>query len=252
MAAGTRRQARFGAIRAEVYSSAQPTSSKYDYLLSGKKISVLVIITRDKLDRVDRVYGVYRVADDFVEGPSEQILTTAEQTIHEKDSYPCRRFQLNRIASTCVGMAVTGWKGKEQTTVQRSTGGFFNEIEVGNNRDYVLLDEVTKSFQFQLDASNSDTSEARLARLAKAERLPKRLLVTSYYYVRNVDVVAESLALANGICQKCMTPAPFVRRSDSSPYLEVHHSVPLAQGGQDTLENAIALCPNCHRKAHFE
>lgn len=32
---------------------------------------------------------------------------------------------------------------------------------------------------------------------------------------------------------------------------EVHHKVPLSAGGDDTVENAIALCPNCHRKAHF-
>jgi 5-methylcytosine-specific restriction protein A len=25
----------------------------------------------------------------------------------------------------------------------------------------------------------------------------------------------------------------------------------LSTGGEDTLENAIALCPNCHRRAHF-
>jgi len=27
--------------------------------------------------------------------------------------------------------------------------------------------------------------------------------------------------------------------------------VPLSEGGEDTLENAIALCPNCHRKMHY-
>ncbi len=25
----------------------------------------------------------------------------------------------------------------------------------------------------------------------------------------------------------------------------------LANNGDDTVENAIALCPNCHRKAHY-
>ncbi|WP_442967956.1 HNH endonuclease [Rheinheimera sp.] len=35
------------------------------------------------------------------------------------------------------------------------------------------------------------------------------------------------------------------------PYLEVHHRIPLAEKGEDTLENAIELCPNCHIQAHF-
>ncbi|SFB88291.1 HNH endonuclease [Marinospirillum celere] len=51
--------------------------------------------------------------------------------------------------------------------------------------------------------------------------------------------------------QACGTPAPFNRKSDGTPYLEVHHKTPLALGGEDTVENAIALCPNCHRKAHY-
>jgi 5-methylcytosine-specific restriction protein A len=27
--------------------------------------------------------------------------------------------------------------------------------------------------------------------------------------------------------------------------------VMLAEGGEDTVENALALCPNCHRRLHF-
>ena len=31
-------------------------------------------------------------------------------------------------------------------------------------------------------------------------------------------------------------------------YLESHHIKPRAQGGHDSLDNVVALCPNCHRK----
>lgn len=31
---------------------------------------------------------------------------------------------------------------------------------------------------------------------------------------------------------------------------DVHHRKPLARGGRNTIENAIVLCPNCHRIAH--
>ena len=36
-----------------------------------------------------------------------------------------------------------------------------------------------------------------------------------------------------------------------SIYLESHHIHPLSEGGADTIENVIALCPNHHREAHF-
>lgn len=31
---------------------------------------------------------------------------------------------------------------------------------------------------------------------------------------------------------------------------DVHHVVPVYQGGKDVLNNLITLCPNCHRMAH--
>lgn len=68
---------------------------------------------------------------------------------------------------------------------------------------------------------------------------------------RNPDVIAEVLHQARGICGGCGKPAPFQRKSTGRPYLEVHHVLPLAQGGHDTVANAIALCPNCHREQHY-
>jgi 5-methylcytosine-specific restriction endonuclease McrA len=31
-----------------------------------------------------------------------------------------------------------------------------------------------------------------------------------------------------------------------------HHVVPLSAGGDDSPDNIIVLCPNCHRLAHLE
>jgi 5-methylcytosine-specific restriction protein A len=38
---------------------------------------------------------------------------------------------------------------------------------------------------------------------------------------------------------------------DGYAYLEVHHVLPLASNGSDKTTNAVALCPNCHRRCHF-
>ena len=32
--------------------------------------------------------------------------------------------------------------------------------------------------------------------------------------------------------------------------IQLHHIVPLAEGGTDEIDNAIALCPNCHDEVH--
>lgn len=103
----------------------------------------------------------------------------------------------------------------------------------------------------QVEVARRSTPEQRKARLRSASKKPSRIWVLSAEFRRNPDVVAEVLERASGTCEACKEPAPFKRKSDGTPYLEVHHRIQLAHGGDDTVENAIALCPNCHRKAHF-
>lgn len=68
-------------------------------------------------------------------------------------------------------------------------------------------------------------------------------------YVRDPAVKAWVLQAAGGRCEGCDAAAPFVA-SDGLPYLEVHHVMPLSSHGSDTTTNAVALCPNCHRRCH--
>lgn len=58
------------------------------------------------------------------------------------------------------------------------------------------------------------------------------------------------LRQAAGKCECCQKTAPFVSAS-GDPYLEVHHVLQLADGGSDTISNAVVLCPNCHRELHY-
>ena len=94
-------------------------------------------------------------------------------------------------------------------------------------------------------------SEARRKRLSVTQTKPKINIVQITSFERNPDVVAEVLERASGICECCKKNAPFFKKSDGTPYLEVHHKIPLALGGEDSVENAEALCPNCHRKTHY-
>jgi|BioPla2DNA2_1021312.scaffolds.fasta_scaffold08080_7 5-methylcytosine-specific restriction endonuclease McrA len=70
------------------------------------------------------------------------------------------------------------------------------------------------------------------------------------YYERSKAIKLYALARANGVCEGCGNPAPFVRQ-EGTPYLEVHHIRKLADGGPDDPRWVIALCPNCHRRAHY-
>lgn len=68
-------------------------------------------------------------------------------------------------------------------------------------------------------------------------------------YERNPYVAEYAKRRAGGICELCEHQVPFLNKK-GEPYLETHHIEWLANGGEDTIENTVALCPNCHRKMH--
>ena len=69
-------------------------------------------------------------------------------------------------------------------------------------------------------------------------------------YARDPKIKAYVLQRANGICELCKKQGPFLDKNGLW-FLEVHHLLSLAQGGEDTIFNSVALCPNCHRELHY-
>jgi hypothetical protein len=85
---------------------------------------------------------------------------------------------------------------------------------------------------------------------AKGNKKPRKFSKQTESYERDPAVRADVLDRANGFCELCKEPAPFVK-GDGEPFLEVHHIIPLAEKGPDTVENGVGLCPNCHREVHY-
>lgn len=86
-------------------------------------------------------------------------------------------------------------------------------------------------------------------RSKKASRIPKTNEIKIKSFVRDKYVSEYAKRRANGICQLCKKEAPFKDKNDR-PYLETHHIKWLSAGGEDSIDNTVALCPNCHRKMH--
>lgn len=80
--------------------------------------------------------------------------------------------------------------------------------------------------------------------------MPSTSTTIATQFARDSRVKAWVLQEAKGVCDLCDSQSPF-NGSDSLPYLEVHHVRQLADGGSDSVENAVALCPNCHRELHY-
>ena len=115
----------------------------------------------------------------------------------------------------------------------------------------ILEQDLAKTLRAEIEVSALSSAKERALRLASAPKKPTEVQVVSRAFRRNPDVIVEVLHRAAGKCELCNASAPFQRLSDGSPYLEVHHKVTLAAGGDDTVDNAYALCPNCHRREHF-
>jgi len=96
----------------------------------------------------------------------------------------------------------------------------------------------------------SDLMQRQLGVVPKGSSMPTTVTSTVTTYVRDPAVKAWVLQAANGHCEGCGAPAPF-KGMDGLPFLEVHHVMPLASHGSDTTANAVALCPNCHRRCHY-
>lgn len=117
------------------------------------------------------------------------------------------------------------------------------------------IEEILGAHETTL-AGQAATFEVRVAEASKklnskpaGSLSPSAVQATSLQFVRDPEVKAWVLRLANGICECCGQPAPF--HSVNGPFLEVHHVQRLADKGADTVENAIAICPNCHRRLHY-
>lgn len=109
------------------------------------------------------------------------------------------------------------------------------------NLDRTLERKVRKSKNLSLDELRK--------RADKSRTIPGSRVATTTVYQRDPNVVSYILKRADGICELCEKPAPF-KKGNGDPYLEVHHIQQLSKGGEDTIENTVALCPNCHRKMH--
>lgn len=118
------------------------------------------------------------------------------------------------------------------------------QVPVLSEAELVQQDERARRVAKRL--SDREISE----RASRGRGRPGQRQSLSVRFERDVFVAENAKRRANGRCELCGNTAPF-NRGDGDPYLETHHIVWLAQGGADTVENTVALCPNCHRKMHI-
>lgn len=114
---------------------------------------------------------------------------------------------------------------------------------------WILYDEVAQALEELGWVSGKNSAYQQDDPVPIGIEKPKEIVSQTIQRERDPLVRDWVARAANGICECCEKPAPF-EISDGSPYLEVHHIRHLANNGSDTVSNAVAICPNCHRELH--
>lgn len=126
---------------------------------------------------------------------------------------------------------------------------FHLDIDSAGNENIISEPKATYSSKNPKQLKNKSLKELREAAISQSPRTsrPKEKQETAYY--RSQALKLYVIARSQGVCEGCGENAPF--NTKSGPYLECHHVHRLADGGPDHPQNVVALCPNCHRHAHF-
>lgn len=137
-----------------------------------------------------------------------------------------------------------GIAGQNQTDTTSEDGKFTNssknekqENEYPQENESETTDSTLESLRKKAEEDAEENVETTSRSLATKE------------YTRSNSVRNYVLARADGYCEGCGEPAPFVSKT-GDPYLHAHHIHELSGGGSDTPDTVMALCPNCHYRVH--
>ena len=65
-------------------------------------------------------------------------------------------------------------------------------------------------------------------------------------YGRAWKRIRDRYAAAHPLCERCL------KEGQLTPVEEVHHILPISQGGTHDARNLMSLCQSCHTKIHLE
>ncbi|MFZ1936551.1 MAG: HNH endonuclease signature motif containing protein [Thermoguttaceae bacterium] len=193
------------------------------------------------------------------EGDSISRTINYREIAHQYEQYPGKaaREKRARRADAAIQRA---WKEMSPVRVVICDGKMRSNDDPEGKPSIVkkrLLDERS----WAVTAYDMDTGECVLTRGAspapfvdqftvdeELHPLPKRQHVSADAFVRDPRIRKGALSRANGKCEWCEQPG-FITAA-GKVFLETHHITSLAEGGSDSSDNVVALCPNHHREAH--
>lgn len=183
-----------------------------------------------------------------------------------------RMFDQGRDYAVCCDQSVytEDFRSRLSNQITQEEIEFFYNIHNRFNDDVIFRPERSTSGEHEKVASTGESAEKRESEPVinqpdsnkgltdlrrKAERVatenPARdtSATPGSAYQRSESIKQYAKARADGKCEYCGDQAPF-ETPEGEPYLEVHHIDELGEGGEDSPDKVVALCPSCHKEIH--
>ncbi|KJF46280.1 HNH endonuclease [Bacillus altitudinis] len=188
----------------------------------------------------------------------DQTLTSQNKTVAESIS---NKVELHLFevfeAKKYLYMGVVKLAGESYQEEQLDDKGQHRQVWVfplmleDKQKEVFLSDQTIKMKQELREKKVRKLDESELENRARtARRKSSKRQTISTTYERDPYITEFAKRWAKGICQLCDQPAPYVNKN-GEPHLHTHHIKWLSLGGEDSIYNTIALCPNCHDKMHI-
>ncbi|WP_226006012.1 HNH endonuclease [Natrinema salinisoli] len=231
-----------------------------------------------KAVEVDRESGEYTIREEIPEDTAKELLKRHVDRKTPSSFNPLRsQGDLQGEAITVVpketlyedglyyentGVPVANAEGRTIFAIGANVGEEV-KIEVESSSPlYAIGEVVSAAVDVESDTGSADSDEESSASTLntlreKAEEdavdeVPEDAEVnrsSTEQYTRSLWVKRYVKERAGGRCEGCGEPAPFTSKT-GEPYLHAHHVHELSNGGSDTPDTVIALCPNCHYRIH--
>ncbi len=104
------------------------------------------------------------------------------------------------------------------------------------------------NYTLQVDLLDAEKEEIKTIDISRETPEKREYLVETY--VRSVTWARRAREVFGCYCVFDDCKNTFLR-DDGSPYIEVHHIIPLCRNGEDALWNLSVLCAHHHKMAHY-
>jgi len=164
--------------------------------------------------------------------------------------YDSIRAGSGRDPETRMGRELVSWVSEGDRLLMATDGRdvFVHKLTAADYQppqDPVTHDEKVIGALSQIDR------EKLLMRAKSANPRPRQDRTEAPLYARDPAVRAWAMVRSDFRCEVPGCGCYGFLKADGRRYIETHHIVPLGENGEDTIANTAAVCPNCHRKAHY-